>query len=211
MVAIANLYSLDHVQSWDGGEEFHNIYFYFDEDGIGTAEGLVGSFFEDVLPFVLDLQTNFARTERIVAYSLGDLDNYWEAIYSGVVGTFSMGDGFPMHDAVNLTLRLNTRAVRPGSKRISGIPEASATNGVFTDSGWLSNLNLLRNALKDTLDDGATANVFAPVVVKRVREGSAPNYTYRLPETDGEAQIGYVTGVLYNARVSHQVSRGNSR
>jgi len=109
---------------------------------------------------------------------------------------------------VNYTFRIPTRAIRPGAKRIGPVPEDAAVNGIINDVDYIVVAEAVRDIIGDVIaPSGDPSATFAPVVVKRVRSGVSPNYSYRLPTSYGEAEFAYVTFVNMNLNVSHQVSR----
>ena len=211
MADLDGVFVVEDHQTWNGGEEMVNIYHYYSANIGDTAQELLDSFFDTVIPDILPVQGAVVAHTRLRVYSLGNLSEFAESTYSGLVGTDSSGDCLPPHDAINFTLRTNTREVRPGSKRISGIAEANQSHGVISGAPYIATLNALRTTLATPLDAGADVGRFVPIVLKRVREGIPPNATYRLPESDLEVVYGEVTTVLVNLRISHQTSRGNAR
>lgn len=114
----------------------------------------------------------------------------------------------PLHDAVNFTLRTNTRAVRPGKKRISGFVESKQSKGMIVDATFISALNTLRVQLA-TPSEGGSGAVYTPVIIKRVKETDEETgeVTYRLPATEGELVYGVVQTALVNLQVTTQRSR----
>lgn len=216
-MSLDQFYQLEHAMNWSNGsgEEMKNIYFYRSGAGFGdaTAEELLNGFFEDVLPFVLGVQSAFVDTTRITVVNLGDPMDFSEAVYTALDGTFTESEALPPFAALNYTLRLSTRAIRPGSKRIPGIPASVSANGIVTSSPYLAAMETLRTKFVIPIGThGGTEDVFSPVVIKRVPYTTGEgNPAYRLPETDGELEFGFVVTALTSPRLSHQTSRGNSR
>lgn len=211
MSELGNLYQVTHFQSLEGGESISNVYFFDKNNPVATAEDLADSFFEELLPTILACQSSKIVTERVQVINIGVLEDFVENVYSSIEGAWVTGGCLPIHSAINFSLRPNTRSVRPGSKRLSGIPETAQEAGIVNDPDYIANLEGFRVQVALALSMGASPNVFDPVIVKRVRVGSPGSYTYRLPETDLEYTFAYVTAALLNLHVSHQVSRGNSR
>jgi hypothetical protein len=210
-MALADTYMLRDVQKFEN-EELMNVYFYQDVSLASSASELVTLFTDLMLPDIRNIQTSQVEHVLIDAVNLGDNSNFHESKIS-VLGEIT-NSPLPAHDAVNFSLRINSRALRPGSKRFCGIAEEFTTGNFITNSGYIAVLETLRAQLHATLISGST-EVFVPVVVKRVKYlppgASAPNYAYRLPETDAEFVTGDIVEVLVNLRVSHQVSRNNGR
>jgi len=189
-----------------------NVYFYQDLLLASTAQNVVESWIADVLPKVETLQVDTLTHKLVDAVNLADPSNFYEIDVDETGG--STADGLPPHSAVGYGLRLNSRALRPGSKRYAGIPETSQVDGFLTDETYLGYVETVRIQQSAILLSGVL-QTFQPIVVKRVRyavPGTDPvRYAYRLPEDDGEFVFGNVITALTNLRVSHQVSRGNGR
>ncbi len=210
-MALSDTYMLRDIQTYEN-EEMMNVYFYQDVSLTSDAATLVQLFTDLVIPDIRGIQSTVVTHVLIDAVNLGDSSNFHESKVS-LAGTVS-GTPLPAHDAVNMSLRISSRALRPGSKRFTGVLEDFTTGNFITNSQYIAALETLRGKLHDTLVSGST-EVFAPIVVKRVKYlppgASAPNYAYRLPETDEEFVFGDIVEVLVNLRVSHQVSRNNGR
>lgn len=204
------LYQLEDVQLYPTGEEVLNVWFFQSDDPAATAEDLTLAFNNDMLSVIQPLQSEQFYHTQIRAANLGDPADFYERTLVDANGT-QAADCLPAYVAVNFTLRAATRAVRPGSKRIGGIPDISTayTNGVIVNSFYLADAEALRAQMSTPIT--AAGPEYTNVILKRVREGVAPNYTYRLPETDAETFFYPVVAALFNNRLSHQVSRGNSR
>ena len=208
-MALVDIFVLDFKQRF-GSEEIHNI-FTFDrlEDGSAPID-LIEAFVEDVVPAINFLQTDDIQNVSATAYSLGDDDLIDERVVEG--GGGSVQDMLPLFNALNFTLKPTTRAIRPGSKRISGIPENVSTNGTITDVDYIAGMEDLRDVFGTNISNDDT-NFWAFVVVKRVKYVPDPerpdHFAYRFPETDLELVYAPLRAVLTNTKVSHQVSRGN--
>lgn len=194
------------------GEEILNVYFFQDLLLASIAQNVVESFESGFLPKVVGIQTSNVVHVKLDAVNLADPANFYEKVISSAGTTTS--DPLPAHDAVNYSLRINSRALRPGSKRYCGIAEEYTTKNLVTNSGYIALLETLRGQQSDILLSGIL-ETFQPIVVKRVKYlppgHEAPDYAYRLPETEEEFVFGNVVDALLNLKVSHQVSRGNGR
>jgi len=197
----------------DGGELLLNNFFYISPDAPANAAVLIDGFTDTggMLELINDTQSIVIKNDGIRVINLGNLTDFEDRPASGA-GAISSGECLPPFAAINYTLKVNTRAVRPGSKRIAGVAESVQAHGLVTDSGMITAIGALEIALADVVvEAGAT---FTPIVVKRVglpTPGTPPYTSYRLPESDGELVYGLVTAAVVNLRVSHQVSRGNGR
>lgn len=213
VVSIANIYQLVDRQRFPTGELIENVYFYSDESGAGSAEDLSLAFNNDMLTGIIrDVQSIQLEHVSINVQSLGDPADFYIRVLSGAFGV-ETPDCMPAHDAVNFTLRTSSRAVRPGSKRIGGLPDFTSyyTNGQVTDAARLVLYNDIRVAMATIVN--ATAVDYSPIIVKRVFVPAAGDHGdyYRLPTTDGELAYFPVVAALFNPRITHQISRGNGR
>lgn len=188
-------------------KEMSNIFFYRASTGTGTATDLMEVFRDDVLPLINQIQVLPTVTNRLLQVQhLFDLEDFVDDSLTGG-GGFGGVNAMPSFVALNYTLRLDTRAVRPGKKRFSGLPEEVISLGVIGDAGMLTKVNALRAQLGAVLV-GVGAS-YTPCVVKRVlvEGGEGEEDTYRLPVTIGELVYGNVTTVLVNTTVTTQNSR----
>lgn len=208
-MALNTIYQLIHNQSFDG-EELANVYFFNHAVGTGTSVDLATDFETDVLPAVEALQCVQVVSRSIDVINLGDLADFYSLVIPAGHGALE-GEMLPIFNAIGYTLKLDTRAVRPGSKRIAGIPEVEQVDGTITNAGYLASMESLRIILENNVV--GAADTWQPVVLKRVRTavaGTVPlKYRYRLPRTDDELVFGGVTVALTSPDIKHQVSRGN--
>lgn len=207
-MSLDTTYLLRLRQLWNvGGKPMENVFFYEHTAGSGDAFTLAEAFDLVMLPKINDLQWAGVQNSNIDVYNMGDPTDFISYPATGV--GLQSGDSLPPHSAINFTMKLSTRAVRKGSKRFSGIPEAVQENGYILDAAYLAKMETLRLALFAELV--SDLDTFLPIVVKRVKEpvvGTVPlQYTYRLPITDGELVVGEVATATTAPIVSHQVSR----
>jgi hypothetical protein len=194
------------------GEQVLNVFFYQDLLLASTAQNVVESYQADVLPKMTGLQSLNMSHVLLDCVNLADSGNFYDLAIDEAGG--DSGDMLPAHSALNFGLRLDSRALRPGSKRICGIPEPAQVDGEITLESYLTNMETFRVQMYTILLSGVLST-FQPIVVKRVPypvPGSDPERTaYRLPETDEEFVFGNVVQCLTSPHISHQVSRGNGR
>jgi len=209
MAVLADIYVVDCIQSYLS-EPIHNI-FTFEKLEEGDSSALITAFREDIYPAMKAVQCEQIHWESIKAYSLGnlgDLDEYT----MGTVGSITGADMLPIFNAVGFSLKPTGRTVRPGSKRIAGIPESVVTDGYVTDSSYITGLNGLRTALGTPITT-AEENSWNLVIVKRIKyavpDSDPVRYAYRYPETDEELVSQRLRNVTLNLKVTHQTSRGN--
>lgn len=201
-MAFQDVYELVDVQTHQG-QEILNVYFYQNNNvlnGGATAEDLATVFISEVIPEILDVQvTELIHTEIRVRNLYTPADAHTEAISeAGAIAT----DNFPTFNAVGFRLVQDNGAIRNGAKRIGGIPEDAAADGVITGAPYIAALDELGDKMADTLPI-LLADVFMPVVVGRILDGGS----YRLPENAGEAVLGAILEGVFNILVTSQTSR----
>lgn len=195
------------AQQWDNRINMTNVFFYRNSAGIGSAAGLNANFISNVLPKINAFQNGSVANKLLRTIHLFDLEDFGESELSGD-GDVAAGGSLPSVIAVNFTLRLDTRAVRPGKKRFSGLAEDSVTLNLITETTVLTALNTLRVQLGTVLNAGGGIE-YTPCVVKRIEEvdPETGKSTYRLPVTESELVYGNVVTVLLNTTVTTQRSR----
>lgn len=194
-----------------GGEPSQNDFFYLQETVEGGANTLTNAFYDTILPLINACQHGIMKNTRIRTINLFDLGDFNERTLSST-GTNADGgaEALPFFNAFNVTLRVSTRAVKPGSKRFSGLSEFHNAAGVLV--GLDTQLPALLAALDDPLENEGLAATFRPIVVKRIEyTTSKGTQAYKLPETPEDAVYGFVQSAFCNMKVRHQDSRGNGR
>jgi hypothetical protein len=206
LMALADIYQLTDFQRLPSGEEVQNVYFYQRGSSAGTAADLEQEWESTVRAAVLGVQSNVFVHFLTRVVSLGNVADFNENSDAGIVGLREAGVRNEW-DAFSYTLRPETRAVRPGHKRIGGVPEGDSlyTNGVVTDSSMLILMHAVRTAFATVLS--SDDDEYTPVIVKRQLVGG----NYRLPITDEELVAVPIVIALLNNKITHQTSRGNSR
>lgn len=207
-MALNDIYMLTHRQTWGvGGRPINNVYFFEHTAGAGVAIDLAQAFQSQYLPVIGALQSILIWSTFLEVINLGDLGDFvsYPVEANGSYG----GDVLPPYAAYGFTQRVNTRAVRKGSKRIAGVPESAQANGVVTFPDILDAMEDFRILLESELTD--VSDTWLPVVIKRVKTpvvGTVPlQYTYRLPTSDLELVVGEVVNVSTSPNLTHQVSR----
>jgi len=216
-MALEDIYMATLVQRVSGtSEDLESVFFF---EGGGTSPSAIeckAAMLTDADPSFLEdinsLQCTAINNRSIRVINLGDLADFFDDPVTG--GGDVAGQMLPIHDALNFSLRLNTRAVRPGSKRFSGIPEAWQDGGVITDSEALGRIDAVGAHLRSILTTAGGAT-FTPVVVKRVLydvpDTDPVRQAYRVPQVGDDLVVGTVVAVLTTPVISHQTSRGNGR
>lgn len=213
-MALINVWQLTLRQLWGtGGEPMLNHFFFYSESSGAVALDLLEGFRATggYLDEMNDLQGTFVKNDNIRVINLGSFTDFAEDAATGT-GSAEADQLLPPHSAINFTLKLDTREIRPGSKRVSGIGELFQEHGLLSDAGYISAVNGFKNKMLEPIvwEDVS----FDHIVVKRVglpTPGTPPYSSYRLPGSDGELVYGNIVAVLANMKVSHQVSRGNGR
>jgi hypothetical protein len=203
------IYMLDHIQSFNN-EPIHNIYFLESLDA-GDAVDAVSAFTGSLLTKVRNLQCEQILTTGLRCTNLGSPTD-WNEVALSLTGTLTGHEMLPVFNALGYTLKPTNRTIRPGSKRIAGVPETCQVDGTITEGSYITAMETLRAAFGALLTS-EDASTFTLVVVKRVKEAvpdtDPVEYTYRLPETDDELVFAPLGAVKTSTKVKHQVSRGN--
>lgn len=210
-MALIDIYQVVHSGTLKG-ERIQNVYFYRTGTGEFTALDLAAAFLEDIetkLTNWLSVNVVFTGTRVI---NLGSFTDF--AATASSTACVAAGNMLPAECALNITMRLNTREIRPGSKRYSGILAGITTDGIITNGGTITAIEALMGALASPISksSGGTGS-YIPVVVKRVKETDEETgkVSYRLPVTTEELVVGDVIGCLTSLDVSTQKTRDNGR
>jgi len=201
-MTLASTYVLRHIQNCQN-QEIENVYFFNHSVGDGLSTDLALDFEGQWLNAILDLQTNAMVTTGIAVYNMADLSDFANLPLNST-GRRGLVEQLPTFAAVGYTFKLNTRAVRPGSKRIAGIPESVTSLNQIIDVDYLGFMEALR--LKFQAPMVGAADTWNLIVVKRVKTpivGTVPlKYNYRLPETESDFVAGNVLSALDRDRKS---------
>lgn len=205
---LSTIYQARIMQTWgEGGRSLESVFFFDHTAGSGTALTLAELLEDGCLSLMNDLQTQFVKNKSIEVINLGELSDFISYPLTGEGGW--AGDSLPPYAAVGYTMKLNTRAVRHGGKRFSGVPESAQDDGKVTDPSYQTAMEAMRLFLSQEVV--GASDTFLPVVVKRVRTAvpdTVPTrYTYRLPRAGDTLVLGEVVSVLTSNSLSHQVSR----
>jgi hypothetical protein len=206
-MALNSIYQLIHKQRFES-QDLLNVYFFNHAAGTGHALELATDFVTDYLPAIQQIQCTQIETISANVINLGDLADFYDLLTPGSVGA-NGSDMLPVFAAVGYTFKVSTRAVRPGSKRIVGVPESATTNNKITNSGYIAAQEALRIVLENNIV--GAADTWEPVILKRVKTLVSgfipPRYRYTLPTTDSDLVFAHVTAALTSEDITHQVSR----
>lgn len=201
------VYLLRHIQHQDN-QQIENVYFFNHIAGDGVATNLALDFEGEWLPKITPMQVPSVITDAIACYNLGDLSDF-VTLPLATPGSYALPNPLPSFNAVGFSLKLNTRAIRPGSKRIAGVSEGATAGQTIVTADMLAAMETFRLALAANLV-GAD-DTWQHVVVKRVRTavpGTTPvKYRYNLPVSDAQLVLGTVVAALTSPIVTSQVSR----
>lgn len=201
------VFQLVDIQSY-GVKVIENVYFFEGIGAAGGADDLIDAFIAGYMPAIRALQAQGIFHTEIKVTNLGDLSDFADRAVN-LAGLAGAGDTLPSFVAVGYTLKPATRAVRPGSKRYTGILESVVTNGVVTEPTYVAAVETLRVKLDDNVT--GVLEDYQPVIVKRIKEpvvGTVPlQYTYRLPHAGDPLVLGLVKQAVSSLQTTSQVSR----
>lgn len=207
-----DVFEVRHIYQYEG-QELQNVYFYkyallIDPLGDPISLVLAERFRDTVQPSIVALQPTSVLFSRISVRNLLDEDDKYD-LFQSVPGTYTVGDALPKHDTAAFSLKGQNGSTRDGSKRIGVIGESVSTNGIITAPAYLVLATVLRAVLAAPVTTFFifTQNTFTPCIVKRIREGAAPNYTYRLPLTLAETVLNTIVSVGFSIVVGTQDTR----
>jgi hypothetical protein len=188
------------------GQTCLNVYFFLMTAaplGNDHAADVVDGFVANLLPVVAAVQSPEVTHTSVRARNLFLDSDAHESLIS-VAGEGTSGDTLGTFEAFPFKLVGDNAAVRPGSKRVTGVAEFVTTDGVVTNSTTLTELVAIAAIYAAGIHFGLLdAGTLVPVIVKRILDGG----TYRLPANDSEAVISNVVDALSSALVTSQVSR----
>lgn len=213
-MALSDVFMATFEQHVSGSaEQLLNMFFYRKNTGLGTAQDLWETLTDDgnLIDLINNCQVTQVVNSNLKVINLGDLEDFYDVgVPNGGVLESEM---LPIFNAMSFTLKLSTRAVKPGRKSFSGLGESFQANGVITFGDVLGNMEVLRIALAAVT--GVTGGIdYQPVVIKRVlraADETHPNPRYTLPITDEELVVADVVAAVFSTRIKHQTSRGNGR
>jgi hypothetical protein len=201
--ASGDVYELIDTQV-QAGQKVLNVYFYvLDAIGIAgnVAINVVEEFVENVLPLITAWQCGDVLHTSVSARNLFDeTEAHTELISEAGENPDSV---LPPFNAVGFRLIGDNSAVHDGSKRYAGIGESQVSDGVITGGTVITALQDLGLEILASQAIGIDASALAPIIVKRLVDGSS----YRLPTTQGEAVISRLIDVLFNVDVTSQTTR----
>lgn len=211
-MAVNDIYEVIDVQEMYD-QQVLNVYFYEQRGAFvpvsgSTAQALAEEWADTIMPAIVNVQGALINHVEVRVRNLFD-DTDQGLFITGVPGAIGgTTDSVSSFVALGITLNTDNAAVRPGAKRVAGMLESNSLNGVLTGTA-LTNAAALATALEAPITGGLIIadDIMFPVVVQRVREGSEGAYTYRLPESSGEATVGLIIEALVKIILTSQTSR----
>lgn len=211
-MAVNDIYQLQAFQNFGNSiDRLENVYFYRQVSAVGSASSLADAFTANMLPDLLDIQTDTIKYNRLVVTNLFTVSDFATVTYDTATGRGSAGgvnaDTLPPHDAVTFRLVRTSREIRNGFKRFAGVPELVQNRGVITEASYIALLETMRTTLAQNIG-APLSGEFDPVVVKRIKTvvpGQPP--TYRLPTSAAEAVFSQFTDVLVSLEIRTQNTR----
>lgn len=215
-MAVADVYELVDVQNLYG-QEVLNVYFYeqtaaFTPTTLNptVANLLANQFNLQIMESIQRIQSGDLNHTAIRVRNLFDLSDTSEILISEP-GLFAAaaGNTAPGFVAVGFKEVHGNGAIRPGGKRYGAVPNGIETDGVITDSSFLTNLADTAAALVQVITDGGATPIdtFIPVIVKRILTIVDGEREYSLPTTLGEKVVGQVVEAIFDILTTSQVSR----
>lgn len=194
------------------GQEWMNVFFYTSvESDPETTDALdVCAALATALSTTwAALVTNETKFHTITVRDLYELANVASMVWPIAQGG-SVSESLMSFLTLSFQFPSTNSLVKSGGKRLAGANELVYADGVLSPSGGfltaITNFMLAMVATPTVLDSSSFANELVPVVVKRIREGVAGAYTYRLPENLGETTGFQIETIEFNG-VSTQNTR----
>lgn len=186
-----------------------NVWFFRGSNALTPFPPLASvglAFQSSYLPFINNVQSIDVLNQYLTV-SLFNLtgEQFILPLTGGGARGTSPADTLPSFCAVGYTFGAETNITRPGGKRIAGLLESDQTDGMLALGGFTSTCQNLADKMNDPLT--VLGETLWPVIVKRVRSGSSPNYEYRLPNNLAESNYNDILICDLNPSVRSQVSR----
>jgi hypothetical protein len=215
-MGVGDVYELVDVQDLYG-QEVLNTYTYQQTAAVipvsptpNVAAVFASQWSDQILPTIAAMQVGDLVHNEIRVRNLFNDDDAYSLLIS-LPGSRSpaSADTGPSFEAVGFAEEPSSGAVKQGAKRIAGIYGGISLDGVITNTTDLPLIDAVADILKLNVTAGTLIPLdsWSPIIVKRVRSGTSPNYEYRLPENSGELVFGFIIEVIFNLLVTTQVSR----
>lgn len=213
-MALGDIYELKHVARDADQKIMENVYFYQHvSDPVGgswptQAQRLAEDWNTDVLtPMLTNLPSAYTAIEIRTRNLFDPADNYVKPISRAGSRTAGVSELMPSWISVVATLSTDNGLVHKGRKMLYGLFEADQSFGVMAAFGVPFFVARAALCLLGVSNLFGGFKAFYPVVVKRIREGTPGNYTYRLPTSAVEAVYGNIQSAVISMIVSSQDTR----
>lgn len=216
MTSIGDVYEVK-LKSYDADlKQMENVFFYRYNNLIGLGNPGVSETLANVFDLVV-VAAQIPMTPPSIKYNMIQVRNLFDPADAfdkpiNKAGTRPPGSGtsqlLPSHDAVKVMLNTDNGLVKKGRKMLAGLMENDQTNGLIDSipyASWVLRIAVFTMDVVDSVIGGQKS--FSPIVVKRVREGTPDNYTYRLPTTQWELVYGNIQSAIMSSIVTTQNSR----
>ena len=205
------------MKSYDADlKDIENVFYYYYQSVIGLGNSSASQALANVFDQIV-VAAQVPMTPPSIKYNMVQVRNLFDPsdafdLPINRAGTRGPGSGtsqlLPAHDAVKVVLTTENGLVKKGRKMLAGLMENDQTNGLIDSvpyASWAVRIAVFGLDVVDSIVLGQKS--FAPVVVKRVREGTPGNYTYRLPASRSELIYGHLQNIVMSAVVTTQNSR----
>ena len=187
-----------------GADVTLNVYHYrINTSVIPPSPAQVAEFWwNDCNTVIRDLQTDDILHIRVTCRHLDNATNYGEYIIpeEEQAGVNTGVDTLPRQDAVGVTFQPAEPLVKPGSKRIAGIPENVSGNWGLLTSGFVTIVGEYGAHMSSQLNDVVHGAVLTPIIV------GLPNDN-RPSRVEIEMQ-GYVVNPYITTQNTRKIGRG---
>lgn len=188
------------------GQEVLNVYWYemATDFGGATALEIAENWWTAMGTYIRAVQHTALNHVSITAESIdGSMDFATYTIPAGGEnGAIGTGDCMPPFTTFSITLVPENRSVRPGGKRIAGVPEGVVATGGVVDSGVMADLIILADEMADQLNFLLALDAYVPVIV---------GFPHPVSPTGRPARLSRVEVRVASGSVSPYVSTQNTR
>jgi len=188
------------------GQEVLNVYWYqLATDFIGaTALEIAENWWGELGTHIRAVQHTACNHISVTVESIdGSMDFATYTIPGGGEnGAIGTGDCMPPFTTFSITLVPENRSVRPGGKRIAGVPEGVVATGGVVDSGVMADLITLADWMATQLNFLLETDAYIPVIV---------GFPHPASPTGRPARLDRVEVRIASASVSPYVSTQNTR
>lgn len=188
------------------GSSCQNEYWYRQETGTGGAVELADAFITLVLDIVRLVQSSQILYNLIKVYSQQGGTDFIEIDLTGQNG-LNGANSLPPFCAIALSTPRKRSDMKPGQKRLVGIPDIYDDQGVITNVDYLAAIDDVADALSTDLGDVGTSSVWSPVIVRRVKTTVNGKTYYVVPDPITNSDYYAADAWFKRVNVTSQVSR----